>query len=133
MSQRVYIVSQQLIANNIELISARCWQGYQDEGRGVILIDGSMLDGAEVPADPMTYLSEKKVTETGEGWPSENVAYVVEKYVPESEVIVVVKWRGHVGVYRLKSPTPPPTAYSRMKDVLTGKTAYRPNITLFDS
>ncbi len=133
MSQRVYVVSQQLIANNIEIISAKCWEGYQKEGRGVIVIEGSILDSLEVSPDPMVYLSEKKIKETEEEWPSENVPYVVERYVPENEINVVVKWRGQVGVYRLRPPTPPPTAYERMKDILIGKKPYGTNITLFDT
>jgi hypothetical protein len=114
-------VSQQLIANNIELISAKSWEGYQQEGCGVILIDGGTLDDLDVSPNPLVYLPDKKVQETEEGWPSENIAGVVEKYNPNSEVIVVIKWRGEVGVYRLKPPTPPPVAYENLKGDLASK------------
>ncbi len=130
MSQRVYIVSQQLIANNIELIAAKSWEGHQQEGRGVVLIDGGTLEA--MSPNPLTYLSEKYIQETGSGWPSENITGLLEKYNPESEIIVVIKWRGEVGVYRLKPPIAPPVAYEHCKDVLAGK-VHRSTLTFYNS
>jgi len=130
MSQRVYLVSQQLIANNVELIAAKSWEGYQQVGRGVILIDGGTQEA--ISPNPMAYLSGKQVQEAEEDWPSENIARVVEKYIPESEMIVVVKWRGQVGMYRLKPPTAPPAAYENCKEILAG-TIHRSNLTLLES
>lgn len=130
MSQRVYMVSQQLIANNVELIAAKCWEGYQQAGRGVILIDGGTMEA--MSPNPMVYLSGQQVREAEEGWPSENIAKVIEKYIPESEMIVVVKWRGEVGMYRLKPPIAPPTAFENCKEILAG-TVHRSNLTLLDS
>ena len=117
MSERVYVVSQQLIANNIELISATSWAGYQQEGRGLILIDGGSVESA-APGGPLMYVSDKHMRAQEDGWPSEEMAGVVEKYNPEQEIIVVIKWRGEVGIYRLKSPIAPPLAYEQLRNVL---------------
>ena len=120
MSQRMYVVCQQLIANNIELVSATAWDGYQKAGRGVIFIDGSVVDSPEpIPNNPMSYVSDQQMVENEGGWPSPDMAGVVTKYDPESEIIVVIKWRGEVGIYRLRSPIAPPVAFERLKDVFT--------------
>lgn len=129
MSQRVYMVSQQLIANNVELIAAKSWEGYRQVGRGVILIDGGTLEA--MSPEPMAYLSTEQVQEAKEEWPAENIGKVLEKYVPETEMIVVVKWRGEVGMYRLKPPIAPPTAYENCKEILAGA-VHRANLTLLD-
>ncbi len=115
MSQRVYIVSQQLIANNIELISATSWDGYQRKGRGVIFIDGETADNPASAGSPLAYVSEKEAQETREGWPFENMADMVKTYNPDSEVIVLIKWRGEFGIYRFKPPISPPAAYEGLK------------------
>ena len=118
MSQRMYIVSQQLIANNIDLISATSWNGYQKQGRGIVLIDGGTAADLETAASPLVYVTEEKAQASDNGWPSEDVAGLVKKYVPDSEVIVVVKWRGQVGVYRFKPPVAPPNAYEGLKHMM---------------
>jgi hypothetical protein len=112
------MVSQQLIAHNTELISATSWKGYQREGRGVVLIDGETVDNPESGGAPLIYVSEKETQETGEGWSSENVADLVKLYNPDSEVIVLVKWRGQLGIYRFKPPISPPAAYEGLKQAL---------------
>lgn len=119
MSQRVYLVSQQLIANNIELISATSWAGYQEKGRGVVLIEGGTGDNLPtVGTGPLVYVSDKETQETEEGWPIEDLASLVKIYNPDSEVVVLVKWRGELGIYRFKPPTPPPLAYESLKKTL---------------
>ncbi len=109
------MVSQQLIANNIELISAASWDGYQREGRGVIFIDGETTDTPASAGAPLTYVSEKEAQETREGWPFENMTAMVKTYNPNSEVIVLIKWRGEFGIYRFKPPISPPAAYEGLK------------------
>lgn len=118
LSQRVYVVSQQLIAANIERISAVSWEGYQRDGRGAVVIDAEAADTLEGAAGPLVYVSDDEVQQTGRGWPSEEVAGIVRAYDPENEVIVIVKWRGEVGVYRFKSPTSPPMAHAGQQESL---------------
>ena len=118
MSQRVYIVSQQLIAANVERISALSWDGYQREGRGAVVIEGQTTEKFEIAGGPLDYVSDKEAQETRDGWPTEDVAGIVKAYNPESEVIVIVRWRGEVGVYRFKPHTPPRAAYEGLKKAL---------------
>ena len=134
MSQRMYVVCQQLIANNIELVSATGWDGYQKAGRGVILIDGGLDDSLEaIPDNPMSYISDHQMVEEEGGWPSQDMAGVVGKYDPEKEIIVVIKWRGEVGIYRLRSPIPPPVAFERLKDRFARRQSHTSELVFLDS
>jgi hypothetical protein len=116
-SQRRYLVSQTLIAANIERIAAVSWDGYQKSGRGVVLIDGDVLDEQNLHVGPLTYLSDTEAQETRGGWPTEEVAGIVRVYDPEGEVIVVVRWRNGVGAYRFKPNISPPDAFQRFKEM----------------
>ena len=131
MGDRVYVVSQQLIANNIELISAKSWEGYQQEGRGILLIDSGTFDGLDAAPNPLTYISDKQIQETVAGWPAERVTGLVKQYDPENEMIVVVKWRGEVGGYRLKPPIAPPVAYEKLKNILSDQ-GHQATLALYD-
>ena len=115
MSQRRYIVSQNLIAANIERISAFSWDGYQNMGRGVVLIEGEEADEKRFQVGPLTYLSDDEAQEERGGWPIEDVADIVKIYDPENEVIVIVRWRNGIGAYRFKPPIPPPAAHEKLK------------------
>jgi hypothetical protein len=113
-SQRRYIVSQNLIAANIERISAVSWHGFQKEGRGVVLIDGEVADENRLQVGPLVYLSEPEAQKTRGGWPTEEIAGIVKVYNPEREVIVIVRWRNGIGAYRFKPPIAPPAAYESL-------------------
>jgi len=113
-SQRRYIVSQNLIAANIDRISAVSWDGYQKAGRGVVLIEGEEADEKRFQVGPLVYLSDTQAQEERGGWPIEDVADIVKVYDPESEVIVIVRWRNGIGAYRFKPPIAPPAAYERL-------------------
>lgn len=114
MSQRRYIVSQNLIAANIDRISAVSWDGYQKAGRGVVLIEGEEADEKRLQVGPLVYLSDTEAQEERGGWPIEDVADIVKVYDPENEVIVIVRWRNGIGAYRFKPLIAPPTAYKRL-------------------
>ena len=114
MNQRVYMVSQQLIANNIDLISAKCWEGYQQEGRGIVLIDGGLHQDLPPAGSPLVYLSTEEAQKPEHGWPMGNLKELIDKYKPDSEILVGIKWRGEVGLYRLKPPIAPPAAYEKL-------------------
>ena len=114
MSQRRYIVSQNLIAANIERISAFSWDGYQQAGRGVVLIEGEEADEKKLQVGPLSYLSDDEAHEERGGWPIEDVADIVKVYDPESEVIVIVRWRNGIGAYRFKPPIAPPAAHEKL-------------------
>jgi hypothetical protein len=115
-SQRRYIVSQNLIAANVERISAVSWHGYQQAGRGVVLIDGEAVDEKRLQIGPLTYVSDTEAQEERGGWPTQEVGDVLQVYDPEQEVVVMVRWRDGIGVYRFKSPVTPPAAYERLKE-----------------
>ncbi|GAB4547082.1 MAG: hypothetical protein Kow0063_41690 [Anaerolineae bacterium] len=111
MSQRRYIVSQNLIAANIERISAFSWEGYQKAGRGVVLIDAEEADEKRLRVGPLVYLSDPEAQEERGGWPTPDIAEIVNIYDPEREVIVILRWRNGIGAYRFKPPIAPPAAY----------------------
>lgn len=114
MSQRRYIVSQNLIAANIDRISAVSWDGYQKAGRGVVLIEGEEADEKRLQVGPLVYLSDTEAQQERGGWPIEDVTEIVKVYEPENEVIVIVRWRNGIGAYRFKPPIAPPSAYKRL-------------------
>lgn len=114
MSQRRYIVSQNLIAANVDRISAVSWDGFQKSGRGVVLIEGEEADEERLQVGPLVYLSDTEAREDQGGWPIEDVAEIVKVYDPKSEVIVIVRWRNGIGAYRFKPPIAPPAAYKRL-------------------
>ncbi len=116
MSQRRYIVSQNLIAANVDRISAVSWDGYQKAGRGVVLIDGEEADEKRFQVGPLVYLSDTEAQAERDGWPIEDVADIVKVYDPESEVIVIVRWRNGIGAYRFKPPIAPPAAYKSLME-----------------
>lgn len=134
MSQRMYVVCQQLIANNIELMSATAWDGYQKAGRGVIFIDGGQVDDLETASsNPMSYVSDQHMVENEGGWPSPDMAGVVGKYDPECEMIIVIKWRGEVGIYRLRSPIAPPVAFERLEHLFARPESHSSEMIFLDS
>lgn len=110
MSQDRHIISQNLIAANVDRISAVSWDGYQKAGRGVLLIYGEEADEKRLQVGPLVYHSEAE----GGGWPTEEVADIVKDYDPEREVIVIVRWRDDTDVYRFRPPMAPPAAYKRL-------------------
>lgn len=118
MSQRRYIVSQTLIAANIDRISAVSWHGYHKAGRGIVLIDGEAADEKSLELGPLVYLSESEAQDSMGGWPIPEVEDIVKVYDPEIEVIVIVRWRSGIGAYRFKPPISPPTAYEGFKEFL---------------
>jgi hypothetical protein len=121
MSQRVYVVSQQLIANNIDRIAAGAWKGYQEHGRGVIFIEGGSMDRQAPQGNPMVFLTPDKIRAMDDGWLSDDLAGAINIYNPETEVIVLINWQNEVGIYRIKPPKAPKAVAE----------AVQPNITLY--
>jgi hypothetical protein len=113
-SQDRHTISQNLIAANVDHISAVSWDGYQKEGRGVVVIYGEEADEKRLQAGPLVFLSEAEAQAEGDGWPTEEVAGIVNDYDPEREVIVIVRWRDDTDAYRFKPPIAPPAAYKML-------------------
>jgi hypothetical protein len=113
-SQDRHTISQNLIAANVDHISAISWDGYQKAGRGVVLIYGEEADEKRLQAGPLVYLSEAEAQAEGDGWLTEEVADIVKDYDPEREVIVIVRWRDDTDAYRFKPPIAPPAAYKML-------------------
>ena len=114
MSQDRHTFSQNLIAANVDRISAVSWDGYQKAGRGVVLIYGEEADEKRLQVGPLVYLSEAEAQAEGDGWPTEEVADIVKDYDPEREVIVIVRWRDDTDAYRFKPPIAPPASYKML-------------------
>jgi hypothetical protein len=113
-SQDRHTFSQNLIAANVDRISAVGWDGYQKAGRGVVLIYGEEADQERLQAGPLVFLSDAEAQAEGDGWPTEEVADIVKDYDPEREVIVIVRWRDDMDAYRFKPPIAPPAAYKML-------------------
>jgi hypothetical protein len=113
-SQDRHTFSQNLIAANVDRISAISWDGYQKAGRGVVLIYGEEADEKRLQIGPLVYFSEAEAQAEGDGWPTEEVADIVKDYDPEREVIVIVRWRDDTDAYRFKPPIAPPAAYKML-------------------
>ena len=114
MCQDRHTISQNLIAANVDSISAVSWDGYQKAGRGVVVIYGEEADEKRLQAGPLVFLSEAEAQAQGEGWPDEEVAGIVRDYDPEREVIVIVRWRDDTDAYCFRPPIAPPAAYKRL-------------------
>ena len=98
------------INENWEPIAGLAWAGYLEGGRGAMLIDFEELEGDEMN---VMYFSENDIQSTFEGWPDPQLAELVEKYDPETEIVVIFRHpEEETSYYRLGSPNvPPPSAY----------------------
>ena len=67
------------------------------------------------------------------GIPDTPLGFVLGKYDPEREINVVIKWRGEVGIYRLRSPLPPPVAFERLKDKFARRQSHTSELVFLDS
>jgi hypothetical protein len=104
--------SQNLIAANVDRISAVSWDGYQKAGRGVVVIYGEEADEERLQAGPLVFLSEAEA----DSWPTQEVAGIVKDYGPEREVIVIVRWRDDTDAYHFKPPIAPPAAHKMLME-----------------
>lgn len=95
-------------------LAAFAWEKYQSEGRGAIVIDlrnATMVKGnINVPT---YYVAEgsQRLSERG-GWPSADVAEVIQEYDPEQDVILLfLRLDGDVFHYNVSDDLTPPKAH----------------------
>ena len=98
------------------------WGKYLSEGRGAIVVDlrHASKDGPTINV-PTYYVAEgsERLAERG-GWPTSEVAEVIEDYDPEQDVVFIfLRLDGDVFYYNVSDELTPPQAY-RSKP---GKTA----------
>ena len=94
--------------------AAFAWEKYLSEGRGAIVIDlrHASKDGPTVSV-PSYYVAEASegLRKRG-GWPSREVAEVIEAYDPEQDVIFIfLRLDGDVFHYNVSDELTPPQAY----------------------
>lgn len=95
-------------------LAAFAWEKYQSEGRGALVIDlrNATMVGTNVNV-PTYYVAEgsKRLAERG-GWPSADIAEVIQDYDPEQDVILLfLRLDGDVFHYNVSDDLTPPKAY----------------------
>lgn len=98
--------------------AAYAWEKYLSEGRGAIVIDlrNASKDGPmiNVPSYYVAQGSERLLSRGG--WPSTEVAEVVEDYDPEQDVVFIfLRLDGDVFHYNVSDELTPPKAYESNK------------------
>lgn len=95
-------------------LAAFAWEKFQHEGRGAIVID--LRNATRVKGNinvPTYYVAEgsQRLNERG-GWPSPDVAEVIQDYDPEQDVILLfLRLDGDVFHYNVSDDLTPPKAY----------------------
>ena len=94
--------------------AAYAWEKYRSEGRGAIVIDlrNASKDGPMINV-PSYYVAEasERLRSRG-GWPSAEVAEVIEDYDPEQDVVFIfLRLDGDVFHYNASDEPAPPAAY----------------------
>ena len=94
--------------------AAYAWEKYLSEGRGAVVVDlrNASKDGSMINV-PSYYVAEasERLTSRG-GWPSTEVAGVIEDYDPEQDVVFIfLRLDGDVFHYNVSDELTPPAAY----------------------
>ena len=123
-------IHKEFIIANWEPAAAIAWQGYQQEGRGAIMVVsewGQVRDPWRAGETPGAYVSGRKVKEWAVDWPIEDVERMVKAYDPQREVVFVfLRLDGGVSCYRISVPhLLPPAAYDGLKGQLKDFTLTR--------
>ena len=94
--------------------AAYAWEKYLSEGRGAIVIDlRNASKGGSVINVPSYYIAQgsERLVSRG-GWPSSEVAEVIEDYDPEQDVVFIfLRLDGDVFHYNVSDELTPPKAY----------------------
>lgn len=116
----------QYVATNRDLIAAYAWHGYQQTGRGAVIILQNPPADVEAPVPPtgnrvraMSYVPLQAAQEHGYSWPGD-AERMLRVYDPEAGCVVIVESPspGETSVLRIRTLPTPPEAYRRYKDVL---------------
>lgn len=95
-------------------LAAFAWEKYQSEGRGAIVIDLRNATIVKGNLNVPTYYvaaGSQRLSERG-GWPSADVAEVIQDYDPEQDVILLfLRLDGDVFHYNVSDDLTPPKAY----------------------
>ena len=102
--------------------AAFAWEKYLSEGRGAVVIDlrHASKDGPTLNV-PSYYVAEASegLRKRG-GWPSREVAEVIETYDPEQDVVFIfLRLDGDVYHYNVSDELTPPAAYESKRAKIT--------------
>ena len=90
------------IRRNLDVLLAQAWQGYQQLGRGAMLVD---VDQDGQPANPAAgiYVSPKLLGAAGLEWPHLAIKRLVRTYDPLREIVIAILG-GTGDTYRFGAP-----------------------------
>lgn len=103
------------IMGNWSVLAAWSWRGYQEGGRGCMVIDSKQASTeptvtSRLGETPAVYLVADQVPEI------EEVRRMIREYDPETEVVVVIlRLDGGQSEYRLRGPVLPVDAYRALE------------------
>jgi len=85
------------------MLVQKAWDFYQQEGRGVIVLDFGDTDLRSMKDStvPTFYMSERKRQEDGQVWPKE-LGQAIHEYDPEQEMLVVAHHTVAPNLFRIK-------------------------------
>ena len=91
------------IRQNIDLLLAAGWAGYQEHGRGAILVDADRAvpdpqwEGGITPGQ---YVTPRMLQDAGLDWPDADLKRMVREYAPEREIVVAILEGSDADYYR---------------------------------
>jgi hypothetical protein len=99
------------IRHNLDVLLAQAWQGYQQLGRGAMLVDVDQ-DGQPAPPAAGIYVSPKLLGAAGLEWPHLAIKRLVRTYDPLREIVIAILG-GAGDSYRFGAPDKsPPQAFA---------------------
>ncbi|NEP01190.1 MAG: hypothetical protein F6K58_21525 [Symploca sp. SIO2E9] len=121
------IDDQAILANNSQLIAALAWQGYQQEGRGVVFIDTTSKTSSQPPSSycrqiSFIYFGEKAflTQEDLKTWLDTSIGDQLQEYDPTEEVLCLICNQLKIRFMRFQPQSvPPPQAYQKLKNRLS--------------
>ncbi|NET04453.1 MAG: hypothetical protein F6K16_06900 [Symploca sp. SIO2B6] len=121
------IDDQALLANNSQLIAALAWQGYQQEGRGVVFIDTTATIPSQIKSSDCSQISFIYFGENGflsrgdlKIWLDTSIGSRLQEYDPTKEVLCLICNPLKIRFVRFHPQSvPPPQAYQKLKNRLS--------------
>ena len=100
-------------------LAAYAWGKYVSEGRGAVVVDllkaAKTAAGLQVPTYYVAHRGERLLSLGG--WPTEEIAEVVDEYDPEQDVVFLfLRLDGDVFHYNASDEVTPPQAYKTKQE-----------------
>jgi hypothetical protein len=94
-------------------VAATAWNGFQEKGRGVIVVLCDQHDEM-MRTVPFDFMPEGDLAKMIKPWKGSKEGKMISDYDPEKEVVIMFarsQWERHdTSCYRFPTPTPPPVA-----------------------